>query len=231
MPVTVSFVGQKGGVGKSTLARAFAAVAARGRLKVKLADLDLNQQTSVRWAKIRVARRNSHPVEAEPYATMREALAGSQGADIVIVDTPGHASPETLEIARSSHVVVLPTGASTDDLYPTVLLLYELEQMGIPKERLAVALCRLLELREEHAARKYVETAGYQALLGSVPERAGYRTAHNQGQSLTETSDQALNGRARTLMESLLEKVWVQLKASKTFEKQNGASLSPEKSH
>jgi hypothetical protein len=32
-------------------------------------------------------------------------------------------------------------------------------------------------------------------------------------------------------MESLLEKVLVQLKASKAFEKQNGASLSPEKSH
>ena len=30
MPVVVSFVGHKGGVGKSTLARALAAVAARG---------------------------------------------------------------------------------------------------------------------------------------------------------------------------------------------------------
>lgn len=222
MPVTVSFVGQKGGVGKSTLARAFAAVAARGKLKVKLADLDLNQQTSVRWATTRSARGSSFPVDAEAFSTIEDALANSQSVDLVIVDTPGHASPETLEIARTSHVVVLPTGASTDDLYPTVLLLYELEQMGIPKDRLAVALCRLLELREEHAARKYVETAGYEALHGSIPERAGYRSAHNQGQSLTETTDQALNRRARTLMESLLEKVLVQLKASKTLEKQTG---------
>jgi chromosome partitioning protein len=224
MPVTVSFVGQKGGVGKSTLARAFAAVAARGKLRVKLADLDLHQQTSVRWATTRAARGNAFPVDAEAFSTIEDALAGSLGVDLVIVDTPGHASPETLKIARTSQVVVLPTGASTDDLYPTVLLLYELEQMGIPKDRLAVALCRLLELREEHAARKYVETAGYEALLGSIPERAGYRSAHNQGQSLTETSDQALNRRARTLMESLLEKVLVQLKASKPFEKQTGSS-------
>jgi chromosome partitioning protein len=216
-------VGQKGGVGKSTLARAFAAVAARGKLTVKLADLDLNQQTSVRWATIRTARGNSFPVDAEAFSTIEDALANSQTADIVIVDTPGHASPETLQIARSSHVVVLPTGASTDDLYPTVLLLYELEQMGIPKDRLVVALCRLLELREEHAARKYVETAGYEALQGSIPERAGYRSAHNHGKSLTETSDQALNRRARTLMESLLEKVLVQLKASKTLETQTGS--------
>jgi chromosome partitioning protein len=107
-------------------------------------------------------------------------------------------------------------------LYPTVLLLYELEQMGIPKERLAVALCRLLELREEHAARKYIKTAGYEALLGSIPERAGYRSAHNLGQSLTETSEQSLNRRASKLMESLLEKVLTQLKVSKSVQRQQG---------
>jgi chromosome partitioning protein len=78
----------------------------------------------------------------------------------------------------------------------------------------------LLELREEHAARRYIETAGYEALDGSIPERAGYRSAHNQGQSLTETPDQALNRRARKLMESLLEKVLAQLKAVKSHGKQ-----------
>ena len=219
MPVVVSFVGQKGGVGKSTLARAFAAIAARGKLKVKLADLDVNQQTSVRWARARSARGNGYPVEAEAYTTFEDVLANIKGFDLIIVDTPGHASPVTLEIARSSQVVILPTGASTDDLYPTVLLLYELEQMGIPKERLVVALCRLLEQREEHAARKYIETAGYEALVGSIPERSGYRSAHNLGQSITETSDQTLNRRARTLMESLLEKVMSQLPGSNTFQK------------
>jgi len=226
MPVVVSFVGQKGGVGKSTLARAFAAVAAQGRLKVKLADLDIHQQTSVRWARIRDARASAHPVEAEAFGTIEEALENVRGVDLVIVDTPGHASPATLDVARSSQVVILPTGASTDDLYPTVLLLYELEQMGIPKERLAVALCRLLEFREEHAARKYLETAGYEALRGSIPERAGYRSAHNLGQSLTETKEQTLNRRARTLMESLLEKVLAQLQTSKSFQQHGNGSIA-----
>jgi chromosome partitioning protein len=220
MPVVVSFVGQKGGVGKSTLARAFAAVASRGKLRVRLADLDTQQLTSVRWARSRVARGSAYPIDAEGFHLIDDALAGSPDFDIVIVDTPGHASPATLDVARSSHLVVLPTGASSDDLYPTVLLLYELEQMGIPKDRLAVALCRLLELREEHSARKYVEAAGYEALRGSIPERAGYRRAHNRGQSLTETNEESLNRRARTLMESLLEKVLLQLKVSNSFGRQ-----------
>jgi chromosome partitioning protein len=220
MPVVVSFVGQKGGVGKSTLARALAAVAARGKLRVKLADLDTQQQTAVRWANARVSNANAFPVDAEAFDTIEDAFVGSAGFDLIIVDTPGHASPATLDIARSSDVVVLPTGASSDDLYPTVLLLYELERMGIAKDRLAIALCRLLELREEHGARQYVEAAGYEALEGSIPERIGYRRAQNRGQSLTETSEEALNKRARTLLESLLEKVLAHLKASKSFERQ-----------
>ncbi len=39
-PVIVGFVSQKGGTGKSTLARALGAVVAGAGLKVKIADLD-----------------------------------------------------------------------------------------------------------------------------------------------------------------------------------------------
>ncbi len=45
MPVVLSIIGQKGGVGKSTLARAVAVVAVQGSLRVKLIDLDIGQQT------------------------------------------------------------------------------------------------------------------------------------------------------------------------------------------
>ena len=43
----VAFISQKGGVGKSTLARALAREAAAGGLGVKIADLDTQQGTSV----------------------------------------------------------------------------------------------------------------------------------------------------------------------------------------
>lgn len=44
MASVVAFVSQKGGVGKSTLARALAREAAAGGLRVKVADLDTQQE-------------------------------------------------------------------------------------------------------------------------------------------------------------------------------------------
>lgn len=207
MPVVLSIIGQKGGVGKSTLARAVTVVAAQGDLRVRLIDLDIGQQTSVRWSTTRAAGRAKHALDAQAFSTVREALKQTGDIDLIVIDTPGHLSAETFEVARASDLIILPTGTSTDDLHPTTLLLYELEQIGVPKDRLCVALCRILDAKEERWARHYLETTGYQALDGSLPERLGYRRAHNRGKSITETSETALNERANELMASVLKKI------------------------
>ena len=53
MTVVVAFVSRKGGVGKSTLARALATVGARRGLNTALADLDPVQRTATRWQRLR----------------------------------------------------------------------------------------------------------------------------------------------------------------------------------
>ena len=50
MAFIISLVSQKGGVGKSTLARLIAREAAIGGLDVKIADLDTQQRTCTNWA-------------------------------------------------------------------------------------------------------------------------------------------------------------------------------------
>ncbi len=210
MPLIVSFVSQKGGVGKSTLARALAAVGATGRLRVKLADLDIQQQTAVRWGKARKQRAAASPVEVGAFRSFEDALEDSDSFDLVIVDTPGHTSPATGTVARASHVVVVPTSATIDDLYPTVLLLHALEEIGTPRSRLAVALCRVLDAEEENVARDYIHAAGYELLPGFIPERSTYRNAQNRGHALTETIDGSANESANLLIESLLRKIAAQ---------------------
>jgi chromosome partitioning protein len=206
VPVIVSFVSQKGGVGKSTLARALLAVAAF-TMKTRLADLDHRQASVVAWKRARARHGGTLAGEVVAYPTITEALGASGDVELLIIDAPAGATRSTLDIARHSHLVVQPTGASADDLVPAILTFHELVKEGVPKDRLVVAVCRTLSEGEEAVARAYVKDAGYEVLPGALPERIGYREAQNRGQAVTETKSEKLNADADALMEALLAKV------------------------
>ena len=74
MPVVVSFVSQKGGVGKSTLARALAILAAESRVSVLVADLDAQQNTVMRWHEVRISRGMKPKIVAQEFNNIDEAL-------------------------------------------------------------------------------------------------------------------------------------------------------------
>ena len=74
MPTVVAFISQKGGVGKSTLARALAREAAAGGLSVKIADLDTQQGTSVDWHRQRLDGAIEPSVAVEAFRTAQQAV-------------------------------------------------------------------------------------------------------------------------------------------------------------
>lgn len=207
MMATVAFVSQKGGVGKSTLARALGAVAAHAGLKVRIADLDPDQSTVVAWQKSRQKEKIGGRIDVRGYETSSEAVTDAVGIELLLLDMPGRANMATLEAARLSQLVVLPTGPSLDDLRPCVLLLHELVAAGMPKSKLTVAICRTLDDAEEAAARAYIETAGYSVLPGALPERSAYRRAMNMGSAVTETENATLSARADELVEAMLKRI------------------------
>jgi chromosome partitioning protein len=213
---------KKGGVGKSTLARALAAVAAHF-LRVRLADLDAKQATVSAWNNARKANPGHPGCEVVAYASLDEALAASDDVDLLICDAPAGANRQTLELAEASDLIVQPTGASANDLRPAVLLFHELVKVGIPRGRLLSAICRIMSDTEEKAARGYVQSAGYAVLPGSIPERSTYREAQNRGATITETPLRQLNQRADALMEALLEAITDAIRAWKE-RKQAGAA-------
>ena len=184
MVAVVAFVSQKGGVGKSTLARALAREGAKGGLRVKLADLDTQQGTAVDWHRVRLAAGIEPVISTEAYATAAQALAVAPRYDLLVLDGPARTSAATLEIARNSSVVVQPTGAAADDLRPAVREFHALARAGVPTARLVFALNRIGTEAEESDARQYIHEAGYETLPGSLPERAGYRMAQNTGMPL-----------------------------------------------
>ena len=68
MAKVLAVVSQKGGVGKSTFARALAREAAVSGLRVKIADLDPDQATIVDWHKIRTQRAIEPALSVELFA-------------------------------------------------------------------------------------------------------------------------------------------------------------------
>jgi len=206
MPVVVTFVSQKGGVGKSTLARALATFAAAHGLSTKLADLDAQQKTVTVWQHNRAGHRLAPAIDIEAFDAAKAAVAAAKHCDLLILDTAGKIVEGTTEVAQYANLVVQPTSPSSDDLHISVLLFLAMERVSIPRERLAFALCRTLSRPEEKGARAYLESFGYRVLDGAIPEDLAYREAMKVGKSISESGRKGLDRCAHGVMADILRK-------------------------
>lgn len=207
MTIVVAFISQKGGVGKSTLARALARESSQSGLQVKLVDLDPMQKTVAEWHALRLQSGFEPVGDVQILATINQALTKMDFYDLVIIDGPARAETGTLEIARKANLVVQPSGASIDDLKPAVREFNGLIKAGVPKNRLVFALNHIATEAEEKDARNYIIEAGYNVLEGYLMERAAFRIAQNSGLSITETKFKTLNVRADSLIQNLINMV------------------------
>ncbi len=202
---TVAFCSQKGGVSKSSLARAFAVEAARGGLSVKIGDLDVGQGSTIDWHRDRLAAGVAPAIAVQLHRSAGEALAGADGVDLLVLDGPARADKETLEIAKVSDLIALPTGASLDDLRPAIRTANSLIRAGIPNGRLLFVLSRIGTDAEAIAARAYIEEAGYKVAKGFVPERPAFRAIQNEGRALTEVRYPQMKSAAEAVIQALVD--------------------------
>lgn len=207
MATVIAFLSQKGGVGKSTLARALAREAVASGLQVKVADLDPDQATIVDWHKVRTQRAIEPVISVELFRTTAQALVAAKGHDLLVIDGPAKASANTTEVAKHADLIVQPTGAGRDDLNPAIRVFHGLVKEGVSTDRLIFALNHIGTESEADAARAYIEEAGYVALPGYLPERPAYRQAQNEGYTVTETRFHTLKERADALIQSLIDRV------------------------
>ena len=126
MPVVIGLVSQKGGTGKSTIARALGAVVAGGGYKVTIADLDPAQATVVEWDKLRDKNRLGPHIKVKSFRTPAQAIAGADTDELLIVDMPAGASRNLLALAEHADLLVQPTSGSLDDLRPAVMFFHDL---------------------------------------------------------------------------------------------------------
>ena len=190
MAFIIGVVSQKGGVGKSTIARLIAREMAAQEWQVKIADLDVSQATTYDWRSRR----------------LDQALKIAAHYDLLVLDGAPHATQATKQIADASDLVIIPTGLALDDLRPGVRLAHDFVKARIAPQKIVFALCRVGHSQRETAeARDYLATAGYTVLAGALPEQTAYRQASDEGRAPTETRFASLNKHAETLAQSIVD--------------------------
>ena len=202
----VLFTSQKGGVGKSTLARSTAVALACGGRKVLLADFDVEQRTCLHWHAQRQARRIEPTIAAAKFSKESKLDRVAHDYEDVVVDTRGHQDSLTLDLAKASDVIFLPSSFSLDDIFPTLTVVEALRNAGIPAARVAVVFCRTGgSARQAQQARSILKMNDIVALDAALPQRDGFALLSATGRTGREAPNSALKAIAKAVDQALLQ--------------------------
>lgn len=206
--LSIACISQKGGVGKSTLSRLIARTYAVAGWKVKIADFNTKQKTSVDWAATRMSQQIEPPVNAAPYSSMRHALADANGVHLMVMDGKPDSDATTLEIAKAATLLAIPTGVTQDDLFPQIRFANELRSRGVALEKILFVINKTTgsEIWIEGTRAKLAEN-GYTAAQTDLPMKTAYIEAQNTGKAISESRYASLNDRAEALMQEIVVKL------------------------
>ena len=203
--IVASFVGQKGGVGKSALARVLAVACARDGRKVLIGDYDLEQLSCVEWGATRLRNGIEPEVEVRPFKSIKKLRKTSDGFDLVVVDTRGLADELTEEISTESDVIFLPTGTSLDDLRPTVRLARRLSRLGDNGSKIILVLSKIGRSERMVAhAQAYIDNAGFEYLDAMWPQRDGFQAEFDAGRAGSEARNPHLKQAALDVEKAMM---------------------------
>lgn len=215
MAIIIGYVSQKGGAGKSTLARALARELVVAGQRVLIADLDDQQQTSFKWSERRAENAIDPLIDVTCFTSVADALEAEEGVDVLILDGPARASQGTLEIAEAAQLVVQPCGPTKDDMDPAMVVFHKLVANKIDPKKLAFALFRTSSKSQETKARAYLSTEfdhpsgdgklQYHVLEGALTNKPGYAQALDDGLTVTETKWESLNDDAAELIKDMVQ--------------------------
>jgi chromosome partitioning protein len=204
----LSLLSQKGGVGKSGIARLLAVEFVRAGWEVKIADLDTMQGTATKW-KVRRDKANVQPeIPVEKFATVERALREAEKYDLLLLDGPAHAEKGGLSMAKKSKLILMPTCYGLDDLDAQIEAAYELEENGIDRSRIWFIFSRATgSANEEQTAREYLQRAEVNVFEPIFAELPSIRQAHNGGKAASEVSFPAARERAIALAVAVATKL------------------------
>jgi chromosome partitioning protein len=205
----IAFVNQKGGVGKSALARAMAVEFVRNQWPTHTADMDRTQMTNFKWAERRKENEIDPAIEVAIYSEPKTALKAAESTDVLIIDGKAFADKHALEIATHSDLIVIPVGVSLDDLEPSLALAVEFVNKGVARERIIFVVSKVQDGAEKEAmnTRNSIKAWGFDVATGWISQKAAYSQAMDRGFAMTESKFKTLNEKVDKIVEQLFNKV------------------------
>ena len=204
----ISLISQKGGVGKSALARLLAVEFVRAGWGVKIADLDPAQGTSTKWKAGRDRVGLQPDVAVEKFRTVERAIREAERFDLMILDGPAHAEQGGRTMAARSDLVLMPTGYGFDDMEPQVEAAIELEEAGVEPSRILFVFCRAKGSdAEDRAARAYLAKARMSVLAPVFPELVSIRQGHAEGRAASEVPFPGVQERVVALTQAVADRL------------------------
>ncbi len=208
MGSVISLISQKGGVGKSALARLLAVEFIRAGWSVKIADLDTMQGTVTKWKTRRDQAKVLPEIPVEKFATTERALREADRYDLLLLDGPAHAEKGGLSMARKSQLILMPTCYGLDDLEAQVEAAYELEANGVDLAKIWFVFSRITgSVAEDQTARAYLERAKINVFEPVLQELPSIRQSHNGGKAASEISFPVVRERAIALALAIASKI------------------------
>ncbi len=204
-PKIIACLSQKGGGGKSTLARCLAVELTKQKQKHKvlLVDLDIQQKTSFEWSERRKKIKIEPLINCQVFAYFEKKLLKFD-YDYLIIDGPAKISKESLEIAKVANLVIQPVRPSLDDLNPAIREFNSLFNAGIPKSKLTFLINAVGSPAMEKNTRDYLAQTSYYTFPIALEEKVSYQEAQNQGLSISEVKYPRLKKQVQLLVKKIM---------------------------
>lgn len=182
---TIVIAAQKGGAGKTTLARNLAVAAAHDGRTVLCLDLDPQGSLRAWWESREVDMPAMLDRDPTPDALRATLNAAQAQFDLCIIDTPP-AAPEWLtEALRAADLVLIPVRPSPDDLRAVGATIAAVNGAGVP---FVFALSQTPRARITEEAARVLAQHG-RVVPVNIAQRVSYAETGATGQGVTETAD------------------------------------------
>lgn len=210
----VVFGHEKGGVGKTSLALNFTALAAENGVDVVLLDTD-RQQSAANWLELRMASPELCKISilSNTSNPLHELHSLSARYELVVCDIGALSYKALVECGLLADLYIIPTGTSDLDLTPAESLVSVIRKLPTPPSSVADVRCLITKApsnpksTEVQKTRERLSFNDIPVLDTVIANRSSWRSMANSGRALHELKGKNRDEKAVEEVQSLYNEV------------------------